>query len=200
MIVSVLTLARQLGVNPQTIRRWDRIGTLRADFRTPGGHRRYRRTPSAGEESGETVGYVRVSSHDQKADLARQRAAVAAGAVKAGKPCDRIISDLGSGMNDQKRGFLQLLTLLLAGKIKTLVLADKDRLLRFGSEIVFRIGKAMGTEVVILQQEEKTDPQQRFCQDLVEIMTVFCSKIYGQRGHANRKARLAGPQPSIAQV
>lgn len=187
MTLSVLALARQLGVHPQTIRRWDREGTLRADFRTPGGHRRYRSTP----QEGETVGYVRVSSHDQKADLERQRTAVAEGAAQAGKPCDRIIADLGSGMNYKKRGFLQLLTLLLAGKVKTLVLAYKDRLLRFGSEIVFRICKAMGTEVVILKQEEQTDPQQRFCQDLIEIMTVFCSKIYGQRGHANRRAREA---------
>lgn len=198
MVISVLGLAQQLGVHPQTIRRWDRAGTLPADFRTPGGHRRYRR--NEGGELGETIGYVRVSSHDQKEDLERQRSAVAAGAAQAGKPCDRIISDLGSGMNYQKRGFLQLLTLLLAGKVKTLVLAYKDRLLRFGSEIVFRICKAMGTEVVILQQEEKIDPQQRFCQDLVEIMTVFCSKIYGQRSHANRKARQAAQKLANDQV
>lgn len=49
----------------------------------------------------------------------------------------------------------------------------------------------MGTEVLILKQDEQVDPQQRFCQDLVEIMTVFCSKIYGQRSHANRKLRNA---------
>ncbi len=123
MVISVLGLAPQLGVHPQTIRRWDRAGTLPADFRTPGGHRRYRR--NEGGEWGETIGYVRVSSHDQKEDLERQRSAVAAGAAQAGKPCDRIISDLGSGMNYQKRGFLQLLTLLLAGKVKTLVLATR---------------------------------------------------------------------------
>lgn len=186
--LSVFGLAEQLGVHPQTIRRWDREGQLVADFRTPGGHRRYKRAAGGG---GETVGYVRVSSHDQKEDLARQREAVAMGAAAAGKPCDRIITDLGSGMNYQKRGFLQLLTLLLAGKVKTLVLAYKDRLLRFGSEIVFRICKTMGTEVIILKHQEPIDPQQRFCQDLVEIMTVFCSKIYGQRSHANRKLRNA---------
>lgn len=186
--LSVLGLAQQLGVHPQTIRRWDRQGKLVADFRTSGGHRRYKQREGG---TGETVGYVRVSSHDQKEDLERQRQAVAAGASAAGKPCDRIITDLGSGMNDQKRGFLQLLALLLAGKVKTLVLAYKDRLLRFGSEIVFRICKAMGTEVLILKQVEQVDPQQRFCQDLVEIMTVFCSKIYGQRSHANCKLRNA---------
>ena len=167
-----------------------------------GGHGRISRLRvNAGLPGHGDGGYVRVSSHDQKEDLERQRQAVATGASAAGKPCDRIITDLGSGMNYQKRGFLQLLTLLLAGKVKTLVLAYKDRLLRFGSEIIFRICKAMGTEVLILRQEEKIDPQQRFCQDLVEIMTVFCSKIYGQRSHANRKARQsADPKPSNAQV
>ena len=58
----------------------------------------------------------------------------------------------------------------------------------------------MGTAVVILQQEEKIDPQPRFCQDLVEIMTVFCSKIYGQRSPANRKARQTASKPANAQV
>jgi predicted site-specific integrase-resolvase len=191
-VLSVAALARQLGVHPQTVRRWDRAGQLVADFRTPGGHRRYRRPDQA---QGEVVGYVRVSSHDQKEDLERQRVAVTEGAVKAGTPCDRIISDLGSGLNYQKKGFVQLLGLLLAGRVKTLVLAYKDRLLRFGSEIVFRICRAMGTQVVILQQEAAVDPQQRFCQDLVEIMTVFCSKIYGQRSHQNRRR---AAQPPLA--
>jgi predicted site-specific integrase-resolvase len=109
MITTVLGLAQQLGVHPQTIRRWDREGKLVPEFRTPGGHRRYKRNEV---NVGETIGYVRVSSHDQKEDLERQRQAVATGASAAGKPCDRIITDLGSGMNYQKRGFLQLLTLL----------------------------------------------------------------------------------------
>jgi predicted site-specific integrase-resolvase len=200
MLLSVQAIALQLGVHPQTIRRWDRTGQLPADARTLGGHRRYR---SRAAVEGETVGYVRVSSHDQKEDLARQHTAVVAGAVAAGKPCDRVISDLGSGMNYQKRGFVLLLGLLLAGKVKTLVLAYKDRLLRFGAEIVFRICQAMGTEVLILKQEEQLEPQQRFCNDVIEVMTVFCSKIYGQRGHANRARRLAqstAAQPPHAQL
>ena len=111
---------------------------------------------------------------------------MAAGAAQAGKACDRIIFDLGSGMNYQKRGFLQLLT--LSGKqLSSTALCSWPVRLRpsysrtrtgysASAPRLSSISKTMGSEVVILQQEEKIDPQQRFCQDLVEIMTSSSPK------------------------
>ena len=82
-----------------------------------------------------TVGYVRVSSHDQKSDLERQQELLKA---QAGKPVDLVISDLGSGLNYKKTGFKRLLLLILQGKVRELILTHKDRWLRFGSEIIFK--------------------------------------------------------------
>lgn len=143
-----------------------------------------------------TVGYVRVSSHDQKADLQRQKDSVH---EKSGKPVDLVIQDLGSGLNYKKSGFKQLLLLLLQGKVKALILTHKDRLLRFGSEIIFQICHHFGVTVTILDQAEELPPMEKFCRDLVEIMTVFCSKIYGHRSHQHRKCSSSlNPLPTAA--
>ena len=113
--------------------------------RTPGNHRRYRTLPKAVETL--TVGYVRVSSHDQKEDLERQKAAVKS---QAGKPVDLIISDLGSGLNYKKAGFRQRFLLILQGEVRELILTHKDRLVRFGSEIIFQICQFCGVKITIL--------------------------------------------------
>lgn len=94
LLWTIQQMAFNLGVHPQTLRRWERQGKMPKPERTPGNHRRYRTIPKAVETL--TVGYVRASSHDQKEDLERQKAAVKS---QAGKPVDLIISDLGSGLD-----------------------------------------------------------------------------------------------------
>jgi predicted site-specific integrase-resolvase len=130
------------------------------------------------------VGYVRVSSHDQKSDLARQSEFVTA---QSANPVNLVISDLGSGLNYKKPGFKRLLLLILQGKVRELVLTHKDRLLRFGSEIIFQICQFMNVRITVLSETPDKPHMEQFCTDLVEIMTVFCSKIYGHRSHQNRK-------------
>ena len=107
--------------------------------------------------------------------------------AQAGKPVDLVISDLGSGLNYKKTGFKRLLLLILQGKVRELILTHKDRLLRFGSEIIFQICQHLGVKITILQDTPDKPHMEQFCTDLVEIMTVFCSKIYGHRSHQNRK-------------
>jgi predicted site-specific integrase-resolvase len=79
--------------------------------------------------------------------LVRQKAAVTS---QAGKPVDLVISDLGSGLNYKKAGFRRLLLLILQGKVKELALTHKDRLLRFGSEIILQICQFYGVKITIL--------------------------------------------------
>ena len=192
--LSISQMAARLGVHPQTLRRWEREGQSPKPERTLGNHRRYKTAPA--QEQGLVVGYVRVSSHDQKADLERQKQYVH---EKSGKPVDLVIKDLGSGLNYKKSGFKQLLLLLLQGKVKELILTHKDRLLRFGSEIIFRICHHFGVTDTILDQAAYLPPMETFCLDLVEIMTVFCSKIYGHRSHQNRKCSSSiNPSPAAA--
>ena len=182
--------ANLLGVHPQTLRRYTREGKVPCK-RTPGNHRRFFVDDKPGEKL--KVGYARVSSHDQKEDLTRQIAD-----IEEKTHPERIISDIGSGMNYSKPGFKKLLSLLLTGQVGEIVLSHKDRLLRFGSEIIFHICRAFQVKITILYEETILEPSQRFCQDLVEIMTVFCSKIYGARAHKNR--RKPSPLPLIAQL
>ena len=180
--LTVSEMASYLGVHAQTLRRWERQGKMPAPDRTLGNHRRYKQIPK--DTKVLTIGYARVSSHDQKADLERQVAHVK---ENSERPVDLMIKDIGSGMNYNKSGFKQLLLLLMQGMVGEIVLAHKDRLLRFGSEIIFQICKHMGVKITILDNSPDKPPMERFCQDLVEIMTVFCSKIYGHRSHQHSK-------------
>jgi predicted site-specific integrase-resolvase len=186
-------MARKLGIHPQTLRRWEREGKFPKPERTLGHHRHYQVTPTRTEAL--TVGYVRVSSHDQKTDLERQRQFVE---QQAGKPVDLVISDLGSGLNYKKAGFKRLLLLILQGQVKELILTHKDRLLRFGSEVIFQICRFFGVKITILKDGPDKPVMEQFCTDLVEIMTVFCSKIYGHRSHKNRKCSSLSNKPATA--
>ena len=161
-LLNISQRAAKLGVHPQTLRRWERQGKLPKPERTLRNHRRYRTTPA--QTDAMTVGYVRVCSHDQKSDLERQKQFVE---QRAGKPVDLVISDLGSGLNYKKTGFKRLLLLILQGQLRELILTHKDRLLRFGSQIVFQICHFFGVKITILKDEPDKPAMEQFCTDLV---------------------------------
>jgi predicted site-specific integrase-resolvase len=98
-----------------------------------------------------------------------------------------IISDLGSGMNYHKKGLKRLLSDILAEKIGRLVISHKDRLLRFGAELIFAICEAKQVEVVILNQGEDTTFEEDLEKDVLEIITVFSARLYGSRSRKNQK-------------
>ena len=133
-----------------------------------------------------SAAYARVSSSDQKEDLERQYAVLEAFCNKNGWQTE-IIKDLGSGMNYNKKGFLRLLELLVQGRMSRLVITHKDRLLRFGGEIIFRICEFKGIEVVIINKGEQPSFEEELTRDVLEIMTVFCAKLYGRRSHKSKK-------------
>ena len=98
---------------------------------------------------------------------------------------------IGSGLNTQKPGLRKLVNLFLARKVKRLVITHKDRLLRFANDLLLDICRSLGAEVVVLRHEEK-DSQTQWCESIVEIMTVFCSSLYGKRSHKNRQSAPTG--------
>ncbi len=140
----------------QTLRRWEHEGK-----RTPGGRRRYdlaRLRPEqfhAPEAARRTVAYARVSSHDQKDDLERQKQVLELYCARQGWTFE-VVADSGSGMNYRKKGLKRLLDEMVEGRIGRLVITHKDRLLRFSTELVFAICEAKQVEVVILNQGEDT--------------------------------------------
>ncbi len=184
-LMSIGEMARKLGVAVGTLRRWDREGKLRPLLRTSGGHRRYGTAPKV-PACGPTVLYARVSCHDQKDDLERQKERLTAFADRKGwKDCE-VVADLGSGLNFKKRGLLRLLQMILDRRISRLVLENKDRLLRFGSELVFRLCASQGIEVVVVDDLPRSF-EADLARDVLEIITVFSSRLYGARSAGRRK-------------
>lgn len=98
-----------------------------------------------------------------------------------------IINDLGSGMNYHKKGLKQLLDGILENQIGRLVLTHKDRLLRFGAELVFALCEARNVEVIIINQGENLSFEEELAQDVLEIITVFSARLYGSRSKKNKK-------------
>jgi predicted site-specific integrase-resolvase len=133
-----------------------------------------------------TIAYARVSSHDQKSDLERQKQVLELYCAQQGWTFE-VVTDLGSGMNYHKKGLKRLLDDIIENRIGRLVLTHKDRLLRFGAELVFAICEAKKVEVVILNQGEDTTFEEDLATDVLEIITVFSARLYGSRSRKNKK-------------
>lgn len=190
--------AARLGVSIQTLRVWDADGAFVPEMQTIGGHRRYSvaqvNARAGAIPTALTVGYCRVSSKKQEGDLARQAEAVTAACAGFGE--HRIISDIGSGMNYNKSGLRTLMDMLIDGQCSRLVIADKDRLLRFGAELVFSICAIKGVQVLILNADPQASFEEDLARDVLEIVTVFSARLYGSRSNRNRKL-IADIQKSI---
>ena len=186
--VKIGEAAKLVGVNPQTLRRWEEGGIIQPAKRTPKGTRLYSVQELLGvnDLSYPTIAYARVLSSDQKEDLERQHAVLEAFCNKNGWQTE-IIRDLGSGMNYNKQGLRRLLELMVRGQMSRLVITHKDRLLRFGAEIIFRLCELKGIEVVIINKGEQPSFEEELTRDVMETMTVFCTKLYGRRSHKSKK-------------
>ena len=190
-IISIGQAAKLLGVHVQTLRNWERTGKLKPDSISPGGTRRYnqdkilqitgKELPEIEKDERISIAYARVSSHDQKADLQRQAQVLELYCAEHGYKYE-LITDLGSGMNYYKKGLTTLIYKILENNVRRLILTHKDRLLRFGAELIFSICEAKGVEVVILNKgEEKASFEEDLANDVLEIITVFSARLYGSR-------------------
>ena len=189
MYFSIGQASVALGVSVSTLRKWERSGRIVCSHRTIGGHRRF----SIGalkekfglqpkKEGRISIAYARVSSHDQKEDLERQKQRLEAHCMGTGRPF-LLIDDLGSGLNYKKRGLKKLIHQILSGNVEKIVLTHKDRLLRFGSEIIFHLCSFFDTTVELIEEEEAQSDEQRLTRDVIEIITVFSARLYGKRVH-----------------
>lgn len=183
-----------LGVSVCTLRRWDRDSYLQSSYRTYGNHRRYKLNnilklinKNNKPKIKKIIGYSRVSSYDQKKDLKIQSERLNLHIMKEYPNCNHeIIEDLGSGLNYNKRGLKKLLRLICNQEITILILTHKDRLLRFGSEIIFELCKIFNITVKILDEKFETF-EESLCNNILSIMTVFSAKLYGSRSHKNKR-------------
>lgn len=171
------------GVAWVTAYRWFRAGLL------PVPARRVGRLILVDEPAGDagmrsrTAVYARVSSADQKADLDRQVARVAAWATGQQIRVDVVVTEVGSALNGHRRKFLALLR---DPSVQRIVVEHRDRFCRFGSEYVQAALAAQGRELVVVDCAEVDDDLVR---DMTEILTSMCARLYGKRAAQNRAKR-----------
>ena len=178
---------RLLRITNRTLYNWDVKGQLKST-RTKGGHRRYllsdviAKTGKEEEPVGRRICYCRVSTRGQKEDLERQ---IKFFGIKY--PNHEIISDYGSGINFKRKGFNTILDAAIKGDIKEIVVTHRDRLCRFGFELVERIIIQHGKGKIVVLNQQETSPQEELVNDLVSIITVFSSRLYGLRSHSIKR-------------
>ena len=189
-----------LGVSKSTLQRWDREGRLVAQ-RTEGGHRRYRQSEiekliggfsAESPDSKDVVvaTYARCSTQDQKqhGDIDRQSARLSTYCAKKKYRVEYIIKDVGSGLNDRRKGFVQLCNLVVSGKINRVVLEHKDRLTRFQFNLIEFFFKSYGVEIEVTVKKEHTE-QEEFVNDMMMLIASFSGKLYSMRARENRRNR-----------
>lgn len=184
---SIREFRHLLGVTAQTLRNWDRCGKLKPHHTSSNGYRYYsheqlqQMTRQKLQKEKPTIGYCRVSSKKQQDDLQRQHEIIQTYLASQGRPFI-IIDDIGSGINYNKQGLLELIRMIDDNEAGKIVVLHKDRLLRFGFELIEHMAKLHNIEIEIIDASPKTE-EQELVEDLVQIITVFSCRLQGQRAH-----------------
>ena len=134
------------------------------------------------QEQGLTIVYTRVSGSAQKPDLAHQIKALETYCQQQALMVDEWISDSGSGLNSKRKQFNRLMERVELGQVRRLVIAHKDRLVRFGYGYFEAFCQRHHTEIVVMNGEALS-PEQELVQDLLAIVTVFASRLHGLRSY-----------------
>lgn len=190
---SIGEFANKIGKTVQTLRNWDKNGTLKPSHITSGGTRYYSQEQlnhflglkSKTNMDKKIIGYCRVSSHKQKDDLERQIENVRAYMYAKGYQFE-IISDIGSGINYNKKGLNQLIDMITNSEVDKIVVLYKDRLIRFGYELIENICEKYGTKIEVIDNTEKIE-EQELVEDLIQIVTVFSCRLQGKKANKAKK-------------
>ena len=180
------TVTQMLGVSAQTLRNWDKEGKLKPSYVKSNGYRYYsedsilsytqeRKT----KKNLNVIGYARVSSKKQSDDLERQVNNIKQYLSSKYETFD-IITDIGSGINYKKPGLLKLIEKINKKEVDLIVVLYKDRLLRFGFELVEYFAELNNVIIEVLDKIDKNQDEE-LIEDLVQIITVFSCKIQRKR-------------------
>lgn len=183
-LLSVEEAAAASGLHPNTIRNWADAGKIYS-IRTKGGHRRvdiseFLIPGTDCKPEKHTVCYCRVSSYKQKDDLERQ-----VSYMQEKYPEAEIVKDIGSGLNFKRKGLRRILERLLQGEIVTLVVAHRDRLARFGSDLIEYLINKNGGKFLVLN-EVSLSPEQELTRDLLTVLHVFSCRLHGLRKYKDK--------------
>ena len=183
--------AKIIGVTSQTLRNWESSGKLIPHHRSESGYRYYSESQlkaivsERADRERPVIGYCRVSSHKQKDDLERQVENMRSYLIAQGKPFE-IITDIGSGINYTKPGLTKLMSKICNYEVDKIVVLYKDRLVRFGFELIESISEMHKCKIEIIDSTNKTE-QQELVEDLIQIITVFGCRLQGKRAGKAKK-------------
>ena len=197
-LLSIRKAAEYLDVTEDCLRKWEKGGKI-TPLKTAGGHRRYKREDLdrlVGIESDDEVKkvccatYARVSSNEQKqkGDLDRQSQRLSEYCAKNNIMVTHIIKDVGSGLNDNRSGFIRLTDLIIAGKVNKLVVEHKDRLTRFQFKFIKKMFESYGCEVIVVNGEDVSDTEE-LAADMMSLLASFSGRFYGKRSAERRKKK-----------
>src|SRR5207245_1385636 len=136
-------------------------------------------------EQGLTIAYARVSGMGQKPDLANQIKALESFCQTHRITVDEWMQDIGSGLNYKRKQFNRLMEMIELGQVRRLIIAHRDRLVRFGYEYFEAFCERHHTEIVVINGEAMS-PEHELVRDLIAIVTVFSARLHGLRSY--RKA------------
>ena len=190
---SIGEFAKKIGKTVQTLRNWDKNGTVRPNHVTAGGTRYYSQEQlnhflglkSEKQLNKKIIGYCRVSSHKQKDDLQRQIENVKTYMYAKGYQFE-IITDIGSGINYNKKGLNQVIDMITNSEVEKVVVLYKDRLVRFGFELIENLCNKYGCTIEIIDNTKKSE-EQELVEDLIQIVTVFSCRLQGKRANKAKK-------------
>jgi putative resolvase len=184
-----------VGVSPSTLRRWEEEGKLIPE-RTLGNQRIYNESHLAiakslksGKYPTKVVIYCRVSSSNQKDDLLSQVKAMESFCLAQGISVTQTIQEVGGGLNFKRPKFLQIIQWAITGELKSLYGAHKDRLCRFGFDLVEQI-VLWGGGNIIVANAETLSPHEELTQDLLSIVHCFSSRLYGLRKYKSKVKKI----------
>lgn len=187
---SINKFAKLIDKSAQTLRNWEKQGVLTPIYKSHNGYRYYseeqlKQVLGVEETPKVTIGYCRVSSKKQEDDLNRQVENMQSYLCKQGKPFE-IITDIGSGINYKKQGLNQLIDKVTSGSVDKVVVLYKDRLVRFGFELIESICRRYGATIEVVDNTPKTE-EQELVEDLIQIITVFSCRLQGKRANKIKK-------------
>ena len=189
---SAKTVTQILGVTAQTLRNWDKEGKLKPSYTKSNGYRYYSEEDVLSytkerdrKKEKKLIGYVRVSSKKQEDDLLRQKENLEKYLIGTNQEYE-IISDIGSGINYSKPGLRKLIEKINKKEVDEIVVLYKDRLLRYGFELIEYFAALNNVKIIVLDKTNKTEDEE-LVEDLAQIITVFSCKIQGKRKSKTKK-------------
>lgn len=189
---SIGQFAKLINRSQQTLRNWDNADKLKPSFVDAKTGYRYYTDLQLQEFNGVinrenkiVIGYCRVSSSKQKEALERQVENVKTYLLSKGHQF-KIISDIGSGINYDKKGLNDLIKLILQDQVSKVVILYKDRLVRFGYELIKNICDYKSVGIEIIDNTDKSE-EEEVVEDLIQIITVFSCRLQGKRANKTKK-------------